>query len=51
MENFSVCPNCGHKIGCSCSGGSQIQTAVDEKIVCSSCKASYERNLALPNQN
>lgn len=54
MENYSMCPNCGHIIGCSCSGGSQIQTAVDNKIVCSSCKAGYESSIAaqnLPKQN
>lgn len=47
MENFSQCPNCGHKIGCGCSGGSQIQTAVDGKTVCSSCKTSYEKNIIM----
>jgi hypothetical protein len=47
MSNFSNCPNCGKKIGCSCSGGSQIKTASDSKTVCSSCITTYEQGLAV----
>jgi hypothetical protein len=47
MNNFATCPNCGHKIGCSCSGGSQIQTAFDGKTVCSACMNVYETKIKL----
>lgn len=36
------CPNCQNKIGCSCSGGSQLVTASDGKQVCSKCIVKYE---------
>lgn len=39
------CPNCNHAIGCSCSGGSQLQTASDGKQVCTACISSYEQKI------
>lgn len=41
------CPKCGHKIGCSCSGGASIIKAADGTIICTACKAVHEAKLKL----
>lgn len=44
------CPRCQNKIGCSCSGGSQLVKASDSTQVCSKCITQYEEYLALLNK-
>jgi len=46
---MNECPKCQNKIGCSCSGGSQLVKASDGTQVCSKCIAQYEEYRALLN--